>query len=141
LQGKIARCFVYQISQLCIAQGNRTGLVLENAKPAEAAGSRPWIGDIGKAVSISGQRDRYQASSLLDDEIAGSGLARAAINQDLIGDRLTFGELIDAGALDSADVDENVLAAVVGLDEAIALLRIKPLNFSGRHWTIPSRRK
>ncbi len=111
-----------------------SGPLPKNAKPADEAGLRPRIGDIGKAVSINGHDDRNQALGLLDDEITGSGLARATIDQDLVRDRLAFGELIDASALDSTDVDENVLAAVVGLDESVALLTIEPLYSAACHF-------
>ena len=43
-----------------------------------------------------------------------------------------------AGALDSADVDEDVLAAVVGLNETEALLGVEPLNSASRHSTFLS---
>jgi hypothetical protein len=39
-----------------------------------------------------------------------------------------------AGALDSADVHEDVVAAFIRLDKAKAFLAVEPLNRSGRHF-------
>ena len=60
-------------------------------------------------------------------------LAGAAIFLDFVGDLLTFHETANAGALNSRDVDENVLAALIGLNEAVAFLIIEPLNGAGFH--------
>src|ERR1700761_3205411 len=49
-------------------------------------------------------------------EIARRVLARALVGDDLVGDLLTFSEFAQARALHGADMNENVLAAVVGLD-------------------------
>jgi hypothetical protein len=46
---------------------------------------------------------------------------------------LTFAQIVHAGALDSGDVDKDISAAALGLDEAIALLRIEPFDRTGRH--------
>ena len=53
-------------------------------------------------------------------------------------DLLVVLEALEAGALDGADVDEHVLAAVVGRDETVALGRVEPLHRSGRHRLRPS---
>src|SRR5256885_2164172 len=44
---------------------------------------------------------------------------------------LVLGECLEAGALDLAEVDEQVLAAAVRGDEAEALLLVEPLHGSG----------
>src|SRR6185295_4557902 len=41
--------------------------------------------------------------------------------------------MLDAGALDGADMDEHVLAAVIRLDEAEALGAVEPLHCSRSH--------
>jgi hypothetical protein len=59
--------------------------------------------------------------------------AGAAVSGQLIADLLTFIEAAKTSLLDSADVDENVLAAIVGLDEAEALLTVEPFHYAGSH--------
>jgi hypothetical protein len=48
-----------------------------------------------------------------DGEVAGRGLAGLAIGDQLVGHDLAIDQLAEAGALDGADVDEDVLAAVL----------------------------
>ena len=50
-----------------------------------------------------------------------------------IGDLLILAKIIEPGALDGADMHENIPTSVIGLDEAKALLGIEPLHFSLRH--------
>ena len=47
---------------------------------------------------------------------------------DLHTDALVFSQRTDARTLDGGDVDENVLAAIVGSDEAEALGGVEPLD-------------
>jgi hypothetical protein len=49
-----------------------------------------------------------------------------------IGDLLTLAKIVEPGALDGADMDENILAAVIRLDEAKALRGVEPLHCSLR---------
>src|SRR5215475_13398129 len=77
------------------------------------------------------------AGSARGAEIVGSRLAGAAIGDDLVRDLLAFAQRAEAGTLDGADVNEHVLAAVVGLNEAIALGRVKPLHGSHAHGGSP----
>src|SRR4051812_37881003 len=65
-------------------------------------------------------------------------LAGTAVGDDLVGELLAFVQRAEAGALNGADVYEHVLAAVVGLDEAEALGRVKPLHGSHAHGVVPS---
>ena len=74
---------------------------------------------------------RRQAS--LGAELIGRHLARALVLHELEGDLLTFPEIAHAGALDGADVDEHVLAAVIGLNETETLGRIEPLDCADAH--------
>src|SRR6478609_9034486 len=57
----------------------------------------------------------------------------AALGGDLVADLLAFVQAIEAGALDGADMDEDVLAALLRLDEAEALGGIEPLNSTSWH--------
>ena len=61
----------------------------------------------------------------------------AALGQFVL-DLLVVLEALEAGALDGADVDEHVLAPVLGLDETVALGGVEPLHLSGRHSLGPS---
>jgi hypothetical protein len=45
---------------------------------------------------------------------------------------LSLSEAIQSGAFDSADVHEDILATVIGLDKAEALLAVEPLYSSLR---------
>src|SRR5580704_636427 len=70
-------------------------------------------------------------------ETIGRGLAGAAVLRHLVGNLLAFAQRLQTGALDCADVDEHVLAAVIRLDEAIAFLRVEPLDRSSAHSGCP----
>jgi hypothetical protein len=64
---------------------------------------------------------------------ADSDLASAAIFLRVERDLLAFIQAAHASALEGSRVDENVLAAVVRLDEAEALLIVVKLNGTGLH--------
>src|SRR5690606_7047220 len=66
------------------------------------------------------------------------GLARPSISDNLERDFLSFVEAVHSGALDGTDVHENILTAVVRLDETEALLAVEPLYSSLRHETLLS---
>src|ERR1043166_7475735 len=70
-------------------------------------------------------------------EIVGRRLARAAVRHDLVGDLLAFTQRTEAGALNGRDVHEHIVAAVIRLDEAIALGCVKPLHGSHAHGGSP----
>ena len=54
------------------------------------------------------------------------------------GDGLTLVKGLEALALDLGEVDEEILA-VLTLDEAVALVRVEPLDLTFRHTYLPSR--
>jgi hypothetical protein len=54
-------------------------------------------------------------------------LSAALVGCDFVGDLLAFVEATHASTLDSADMNENIRAACSGLNEAEALLGVKPL--------------
>src|SRR6266446_6126347 len=62
----------------------------------------------------------------------GRGLALLAA-LELVAELLALLQIAHPGLLDGRDVDEHVLRAVIGLDEAIALLCVEPLHGSGSH--------
>src|SRR3954453_18648491 len=49
------------------------------------------------------------------------------------GDLRSLGQRLEAAAVDPRVMDEEVLAALVGGDEAEALVVVEPLHGSGRH--------
>src|SRR5208282_5931193 len=65
-------------------------------------------------------------------QISRRGFALLALLK-LEADLLAFVERADAGVLHGGDVDEHVLAAVFGLNEAVALLGVEPLDRTHRH--------
>src|SRR5689334_23043354 len=73
------------------------------------------------------------------DVISGSvdlqvlGRLAAAVGHDLVRDDLALIERAQTGALHGGDVDEDVLAAALGLDESIALGRVEPLHGTFSH--------
>jgi hypothetical protein len=76
--------------------------------------------------------------SLVDELYAvGRGLPVVTGNE-LILDLLAFVQGPDAGALQGGNMNKYVLAAVGGLDEAIAFAGVKPLYGSYRHSLLQS---
>src|SRR3954465_2095356 len=70
-------------------------------------------------------------------QIVGRRFARAAICHDFVGDLLAFTKRSKTGTLDSADVHEHVIAAVIRLAGALALGSVKPLHGSHAHGGSP----
>src|SRR5207248_9950624 len=64
--------------------------------------------------------------------------ARPPVPHGLVGDRLTFTQRSKSGTLDGADMHEHIVAAVIRLDEAVALGCVKPLHGSHAHGIVPS---
>ena len=58
----------------------------------------------------------------------------ARFSFDFEADTLTFVQRAHAGLFDSGDVDENVLRAVFGLDEAEAFGRVEEFYRTGSHF-------
>jgi hypothetical protein len=103
--------------------------------------SRPFVvplseGGIGWRQYIRGRRPYPQIRcgiSSLGAKIVGRHLAGTLVLNELVGDLLTIPEIAHAGTLDCADVDENVLAAVIRLNESETLGRIEPLDCARAH--------
>ena len=87
---------------------------------------------------IRGQGTCRQRHRLDGAQIVGGRLAGLSIGDRLEGDLLSFVESLQSGAFDGADMHENVLAAVIRLDEAEAFLAVEPLHGSLRHMTVLS---
>src|SRR6185503_545310 len=71
-------------------------------------------------------------------EIVGGGLAGPLVLDDLVVDLLPLIEAVQARALNSGNVHEHVRPALVGLNEAVALLPVEPFYSAGSHIS-PSR--
>src|SRR5207253_3297624 len=65
------------------------------------------------------------------DDVRGLGPLRALTG--LVLDLRPLGESLEAVAADLRVVDEQILATVLGLDEAVALRVVEPLHGSGCH--------
>src|SRR5208283_5626921 len=60
---------------------------------------------------------------------------------DLVADLLTLVQVADPRPLDGGDMHEDVLRAVIRLDEAVALLGVEPFDGACRHRITPSYRR
>ena len=69
-------------------------------------------------------------------QIFRSRFASPAVCNDFKGNLLALVEGAHAGAFDGADMNEDILAALVRLNEAETLLVVKPLHSSRRSWEI-----
>jgi hypothetical protein len=76
-------------------------------------------------------------SRLCSAQVAGSGLARAAICENFELDLLAFVERGQTSAFNSADVHKNVRAAVIGLNEAKTFCRVEPFYGTSVHLGVP----
>jgi hypothetical protein len=84
---------------------------------------------------IRGQPEEKTATRTSADglEVRGGQLAAALIRHQVELDLLSFDQMIEASLFDGADMDECILAAIIRLDEAEALRRVKPFHGSHRH--------
>jgi hypothetical protein len=81
----------------------------------------------------STRASEISAGSFDDLESIGRRLAAPRIDDEVVGQLLTFGETSKARALDSADMDENIAPAPFGLNEAEAFLSIEPFDDASMH--------
>ncbi len=82
---------------------------------------------------MSGGVFRVQSGSVDQLQMIGGHLAAATVGDQLVADLLTFAQFAVTGTLDSADMDEGIVAAVIGGDETKTLLGVKPLHGSRSH--------
>ncbi len=70
--------------------------------------------------------------SLFSDgaKLIGRQLPALAVGRQLIGNSLVLVESTKARTFDGADVNEDILAAIVWLNESVTLVRVEPLNFT-----------
>src|SRR5262245_34976322 len=103
---------------------------------AESAGFRT-ICSASTSVVRSG---RCFAPNSAGAQVVGGRFAGAAISGHVERDLLTFVQRAHSGAFDRADVHEDVLTAVIRLNEAEAFLAVEPLHGSLGHREILDRR-
>src|SRR6266568_3450075 len=94
-------------------------------------GNRPAIGRTQRGTArglASSSWSRPRALLPLSGclQVLGRRLTGLAVGYNLEGDLLALLELIESGALDRADMDENVGAAILRLDKSVALLGVEP---------------
>src|SRR3954471_7002741 len=83
------------------------------------------------AASPPPERRGLRGAALLHLDVRRGGALGTRLG--LVADLRTLGERFEAAAGDARVVDEQVLALVVGRDEAEALLVAEPLDGSGCH--------
>src|SRR6266853_6654715 len=88
------------------------------------------------AARLTQERAALAWSELFRPEVYRRGLALLAA-LELVVELLAFPQIAHSRALDGGDMDKNILGAVIGLNETIALLRIKPLNRTRSHSSLP----
>src|SRR5258707_9029638 len=76
-----------------------------------------------------------RSGTLSDLEVFRGSLA--AVGDELVLDRLSLVEGAEASALDGGDVNEHIVVPARGLDEPIALSRIKPFDGAFLHRPSP----
>src|ERR1700721_1184149 len=72
-----------------------------------------------------------------DLQVARRRASGALVSDDLIGDLLALVEFAETRALNGADMDKHVLAAVIRLDEAKAFRCVEPFDGSRTHRCSP----
>src|SRR3954470_20506335 len=88
----------------------------------------------GSASTTSPSNSTLSSFAKLNDpDVRGLGSLRALAELEF--DLRAFGERPEAIARDPGEVDERVLASVIGRDEAEALLVAEPLHDTGSHLT------
>src|SRR5271169_1524564 len=97
--------------------------------PPSDENSGPLAGAAGTSTVDGPRGPPFRSDGL---ELIGGHLARALVGDQLKADLLTFAQIAHPRAFDGADMNEGVLTAVVGLDEAEAFLRVKPLYAANR---------
>lgn len=86
-------------------------------------------------------RGRLKSADLIDAQVFSAGLAAHAVGLGLERNLLTLVEGAKTSTFDGADMNEDVLPAIVGLNEAEALSRVEPLNCSSSYFSFSKMRE
>ena len=79
------------------------------------------------------------SASLAGLQLTGGHLAALLVTLELVGDLLAFVERAQTRTFDGGDVNEHIVAPVIGLDETEAFLAVKPLHDATWHFACPFR--
>ena len=91
-----------------------------------------------RSQHVAGQDATGSASGQsIGAQIVCRGLSGPSIGHNLERDLLSLIETVHPGAFDRADMHEDVLAAVVRLNEAESFLIVEPFHGSGSHSVLP----
>jgi hypothetical protein len=91
--------------------------------------------------SAIGEKERTLPLLPVADRLSGLEVCSrllAALHLNVVADLLAFLEALQPGALDGADMDEDVLAAAIRLNETEALLGVEPFDRACSHSSCPS---
>src|SRR6202046_1531794 len=100
--------------------------------PRRNARGSPWFTNHRQYI-----RGRRSSRTLSDGlQIAGRNLAALAVSDLVVGQLVAFIQRAHSGPLDSRDMDKNVLAAVIGLNETVAFFAVEPFHCSRIHGSI-----
>jgi hypothetical protein len=79
-------------------------------------------------------KSNYRLSNV---QVTCSNFACAFVSQKFVRNFLAFIEVVEASALHSTNMNENIISTSIWLNEAEAFLCVKPLNCSSKHRFIP----
>src|SRR5258706_3464601 len=109
--------------------------------PHSFSGPRLGCRDRAGRRLVGGLRDQevgFSGGRSDGAQIVRRGLTRLSVSNNVEGDLLSHVEPMHPSAFDCDDMHEDILAAVIWLDEAEALLDIEPLHGSLRHLALLS---
>ena len=98
--------------------------------PARGRALGYWEPDSGRNTA---RYDGYSHRRSSRAKIISRGFAGSSIRNNVERDFLSFVDALQPRAFDCADVHEDILAAIIWLDEAEAFLAVEPLHGSLRH--------
>jgi hypothetical protein len=110
--------------------GLSTEALLKNKKAGRTRPSSVRFDATAGTSMVSSGNEQFELGSL---QVICGHLAGLVVTNEFVRNLLAIFEAGHASALDSGDVDENVLCAVFRLDEAKALGGIEPFYCSGSH--------
>jgi len=97
------------------------------------AGRKPDLSATSTVLPVHPWSTTGDESDLCRPQVLCGALSSSAVGHDFEADFLAFVEPMHPGPLDSGDVDENILAPVIRLDETKTLAGVKELYDTGRH--------
>jgi hypothetical protein len=134
-------CNVHLLTGSAVNQArHEVPLTAQQKSPTNPARGEPDAGSEPQALPVHpwSRRYGYRHCRSGGAQIVCGGLTRPSISHDLERDSLSLVEAVHPGAFDGADMHENILTAVIRLDETEAFLAVEPLYGSLRHVTLLS---